>query len=84
MPTLVKVATGFALFAGWVIFEEGIVDRTGLWKRMPLYIQAQPSMPLLWASARKCCQTPRFGPWTDRPTRRTTRLTPQSSGSQFA
>jgi hypothetical protein len=41
LPGLVKVAVGLALFNTWVIFEEGIVDRLGVWQYLPLYVKAR-------------------------------------------
>jgi hypothetical protein len=41
MPLLVRVAVALALFDSWVIFEEGVVDRTGLWELMPGYLRAR-------------------------------------------
>jgi len=41
LPTLARVAIALALFNSWVIFEEGVFDRFGLWKYLPLYIKAQ-------------------------------------------
>jgi len=41
LPTLARVAIALAFFNSWVIFEEGVFDRFGLWKYLPLYIKAQ-------------------------------------------
>ena len=41
LPLLVRLAVGLSLFSTWVIFEEGIVDRTGLWELMPGYVKAR-------------------------------------------
>lgn len=41
LPFLVRLAVGLSLFSTWVIFEEGIVDRTGLWELMPGYVKAR-------------------------------------------
>lgn len=41
LPFLVRLAVGLSLFSAWVIFEEGIVDRTGLWELMPGYVKAR-------------------------------------------
>jgi hypothetical protein len=40
LPFLVRLAVGLSLFSTWVIFEEGVVDRTGLWELMPGYVKA--------------------------------------------
>ena len=40
LPLIARVAVALALFT-WVIFEEGVVDRFGLWQYMPGYIKAQ-------------------------------------------
>lgn len=37
LPGLVKVAVAITLFNSWVIFEETIVNRQGLWRYMPFY-----------------------------------------------
>jgi len=37
LPLIIRVATGLSFMGSWVIFEETIVDRHGLWKYMPLY-----------------------------------------------
>jgi hypothetical protein len=41
LPLLVRLAVGLSLFSTWVIFEEGVVDRTGLWELMPGYVKAR-------------------------------------------
>jgi hypothetical protein len=41
LPLLARVAIALSLFDSWVIFEEGIVDRTGLWQHLPGYVRAQ-------------------------------------------
>ncbi len=41
LPVLVRLGEGLSLFSTWVIFEEGIVDRTGLWELMPGYVRAR-------------------------------------------
>jgi hypothetical protein len=41
LPSLAKVAVGLALFNSWVMFEEGIVDRLGVWQYLPLYVKAR-------------------------------------------
>jgi hypothetical protein len=37
LPLVVKVGTTLALLSSWVIFEEAIVDRYGIWKVLPNY-----------------------------------------------
>jgi hypothetical protein len=37
VPILVKVGVGLALFNTWVLFEETVIDRSGLWEILPLY-----------------------------------------------
>ena len=41
LPTVARIAVALSLFNSWVIFEEGAIDRFGLWKYLPLYIKAQ-------------------------------------------
>jgi len=41
LPALVRLAVGLCLFDTWVIFEEGIVDRTGPWELMPGYVRSR-------------------------------------------
>lgn len=36
-PWLARLAIGLTLLNSWILFEEVIVDRTGLWKYMPHY-----------------------------------------------
>jgi hypothetical protein len=36
-PWLLRIAAALTLFNSWVLFEETIVDRHGLWKYMPCY-----------------------------------------------
>jgi hypothetical protein len=36
-PLVVKVAVVLTFFNTWVLFEETVVDRHGLWEYMPLY-----------------------------------------------
>ena len=42
LPGLVKVAVALTLFNSWVIFEETVVDRHGLWRYMPFYRVGDP------------------------------------------
>ena len=37
LPLLVKIVTALTLFNSWVLFEETVVDRQGLWRYLPLY-----------------------------------------------
>ena len=37
MPGLVKAAVVVTFFNTWVLFEETVVDRYGLWEYMPYY-----------------------------------------------
>ena len=37
LPMRAKVAVAFILASSWVLFEETIVDRHGLWRYMPHY-----------------------------------------------
>jgi hypothetical protein len=37
LPLIVKIAAGIAFFNSWVLFEEIVVDRQGLWRYMPFY-----------------------------------------------
>jgi hypothetical protein len=41
LPVIVHLAVGLSLFSAWVIFEEGVVDRTGLWELMPGYLRSR-------------------------------------------
>ena len=41
MPLVVRIAVALVFFDTWVIFEEGVVDRTGLWEVMPGYIKGR-------------------------------------------
>lgn len=41
LPLIVRLAVGLSLFSAWVIFEEGVVDRTGLWTLLPGYVKAR-------------------------------------------
>lgn len=41
LPFLAKLAMALALFNSWVIFEEGIIDRFGLWQYLPGYVKAR-------------------------------------------
>ena len=37
LPLVVKIAVGIAFLNAWILFEELVVDRQGLWKYMPFY-----------------------------------------------
>jgi hypothetical protein len=37
LPWIVKIAVALTFFNSWVLFEETIVDRHGLWRYMPFY-----------------------------------------------
>ena len=37
MPLIAKIAIAMTFINAWVIFEETIVDRHGLWRYMPYY-----------------------------------------------
>ena len=37
LPLIVKIAVALTFFNSWVLFEETIVDRYGLWRYMPFY-----------------------------------------------
>ena len=37
LPLIVKVAVGIAFLNTWILFEEIVVDRQGLWRYMPFY-----------------------------------------------
>ena len=38
IPLVVKVTVVLTFFNSWVLFEETVVDRHGLWRYMPLYV----------------------------------------------
>jgi len=40
LPTA-KIAVGLCYFNSWVIFEEVVIDRSGLWQYLPLYVKAR-------------------------------------------
>ena len=42
LPLVVRLAVGVAFFTSWVVFEETIVDRHGLWRFMPHYRVGDP------------------------------------------
>ena len=41
LPFIVRIAVALVFFNSWVIFEEGVIDRTGLWEHMPGYLRAR-------------------------------------------
>ncbi len=41
----IKIALVVAFFSLWVIIEETIIDRHGLWKHLPFY---KVGIPCLW------------------------------------
>jgi hypothetical protein len=36
-PVILWVAAGLTFFNSWVLFEETVIDRHGLWRYLPLY-----------------------------------------------
>lgn len=42
LPLIVHVAVGLTFFNTWVLFEETVVDRRGLWRYMPFYRVGDP------------------------------------------
>lgn len=38
LPLIVKIAVILTFFKSWVLFEETVVDRHGLWQYMPFYL----------------------------------------------
>ena len=37
LPWIVKIAVALTFFNSWMLFEETIVDRHGLWRYLPFY-----------------------------------------------
>lgn len=37
MPRIVQISVGLTWMSIWILFEEIVVDRQGLWKYMPFY-----------------------------------------------
>ena len=37
IPTIIKIAVWLTFFNTWVLFEETIIDRYGLWEYLPYY-----------------------------------------------
>lgn len=37
LPLIAKIAIALTFFNSWVLFEETVVDRHGLWRYMPFY-----------------------------------------------
>jgi hypothetical protein len=44
LPLLVRIATWMAFFSSWILFEETIVDRHGLWRYMAQYHVGDPCL----------------------------------------
>jgi hypothetical protein len=42
LPLRAKVAMGITFFNTWVLFEETVIDRHGLWRYMPFYKVGDP------------------------------------------
>ena len=42
LPLAVKMAVGVVFLNSWILIEEFIIDRHGLWKYMPYYRVADP------------------------------------------
>jgi hypothetical protein len=40
-PWLIKLTVGLTFFNSWVLFEETVIDRHGLWQYLPLYVVGQ-------------------------------------------
>jgi hypothetical protein len=45
LPIRAKVAVALILASSWVLFEETVVDRHGLWRYMPHY---KVGLPCVW------------------------------------
>jgi hypothetical protein len=45
LPFMVKLAVGLAFMNSWVIFEDDVVDKIGLWRFMPFY---RVGLPCVW------------------------------------
>jgi len=48
LPILSRISVGVTLITAWIVFEETIVDRHGLWRLMPGY---KVGDPCLWDAA---------------------------------
>ena len=44
LPRVAKLAVGIVFLNSWILIEEFIIDRHGLWKCMPYYRVADPSV----------------------------------------
>ena len=42
LPLVAKLAVGIVFLNSWILIEEFIIDRHGLWKYMPYYRVADP------------------------------------------
>lgn len=42
LPLIVKIAIGLTFFNSWILFEEIIIDRYGLWTYLPYYRVGKP------------------------------------------
>ncbi len=42
LPLLAKIAVGLTFLNTWVLFEETVIDRHGLWRYMPFYKVGDP------------------------------------------
>lgn len=42
LPLVAKMAVGIVFLNSWILIEEFIIDRHGLWKYMPYYRVADP------------------------------------------
>jgi len=42
LPLVAKMAVGIAFLNSWILIEELIIDRHGLWKYMPYYRVGDP------------------------------------------
>lgn len=42
LPLLAKIAVGHTFLKTWVLFEETVIDRHGLWRHMPFYKVGDP------------------------------------------
>jgi hypothetical protein len=63
LPLFVQITVGVVYLSAWVLIEEFVIDRYGLWKYMPYYRVADPcvwdlavaliiSVAIWWASRR--------------------------------
>lgn len=68
-PRIVKAAVVLTFFNTWVLFEETVVDRYGLWEYMPYYRVARlcawdigALALIVWITARAFREARRAGP----------------------